>query len=154
MNNIKGNIKNYKNTSQSEIINRKKNDISKRINKNKLNKKHKHKKSRKKIIETIQFNKNKIFLNNITTNIISKADKGGKKENSKKKSNKQDKVKGINNFIKYTDEEINELPFYLAIHYDKWNYCQYYISLIRTKHNLIFALHGNDYNSRMVKIDL
>ena len=43
----------------------------------------------------------------------------------------------------------------MAIQLDKRNYCQYYISLIKTKHSLFFALcNNNDYNSRIIKIDL
>ena len=34
-------------------------------------------------------------------------------------------------------------------------YCQYYISLIKTKHNLIISFfYDKDYNSRIIKIDL
>ena len=52
-------------------------------------------------------------------------------------------------------EYINEFSYNLAIQLDKRNYCQYYISLIKTKHSLFFALYNNnDYNSRIIKIDL
>ena len=55
----------------------------------------------------------------------------------------------------YIDEEINELSYDLAIQYDKRTFCQYYISLLKTKHNLICALiNNNDYNSTIIKIDL
>ena len=55
----------------------------------------------------------------------------------------------------YTDEEKNEFPYNLALQYDKRTYCQYYISLIKTKHNLIFSFYYNkDYNSRIIKMDL
>ena len=47
------------------------------------------------------------------------------------------------------------MPYNLALIKDKRTYCQYYISLLKTKHNLIFALFNNDdYNSRIIKIDL
>ena len=53
------------------------------------------------------------------------------------------------------DEEINGFSYDLAIKYDKRTYCQYYISLLKTQHNLICALfNNNDYNSRIIKIDL
>ena len=43
----------------------------------------------------------------------------------------------------------------MAIKYDKRNYCQYYISLLKTQHNLISSfLNHNDYNSGIIKIDL
>ena len=55
----------------------------------------------------------------------------------------------------YKDEEINGFSYHLAIKFDKRNYFQYYISLIKTQHNLICALLNNsDYNSGIIKIDL
>ena len=48
----------------------------------------------------------------------------------------------------------NILPYNLAILYDKRTYCSYYISLLKTKHNLIFSFNNNDYNSIILKIDL
>ena len=71
---------------------------------------------------------------------------------NKNSQHKDEKVKNISEFI---DEEINELSYNLVIQYDKRNCCQYYISLIKTKHNLIFAFcNNNDYNSKIIKIDL
>ena len=56
---------------------------------------------------------------------------------------------------KFNDTELNFLSYKEAIEKDKRSYCQYYISLIRTKHLLIFAfLNNNDYNSRLIKINL
>ena len=57
--------------------------------------------------------------------------------------------------MEYNDDEMNELPYDLALQYDKRSYCIYYISLIKTKHNLIFSFFYNkDYNSKVIKIDL
>ena len=54
----------------------------------------------------------------------------------------------------YTDEEKNEFPYNLALQYDKRTYCQYYISLIKTKHNFINTfLYNKDYNTKIIKID-
>ena len=55
----------------------------------------------------------------------------------------------------YNDQEINNLPYKLAIKNDKRSYCQYYLSLLKIKHILIFSFYNNnDYNSRIIKIDL
>ena len=55
----------------------------------------------------------------------------------------------------YNDEEMNQLSYNLALTYDNRTYCEYYSSLIKTKHNLIFSFcYSNDYNSRIIKIDL
>ena len=57
--------------------------------------------------------------------------------------------------MKYKDEEINVLSYNLATIYDKRTYCEFYISLLKTKHNLIFSFcNSKDYNSRIIKIDL
>ena len=67
---------------------------------------------------------------------------------------KCNQLKG-NNKMKFIDEELNALPYYSAIQYDRRTYCNYYSSLLRTKHNLIFAFCNNmDYNARIIKIDL
>ena len=71
------------------------------------------------------------------------------------KSTKQKVIKRENNEIKYTDEELNELSYNLALKYDKRTYCMYYCSLLRTKHNFVFSFfNNNDYNSRIIKYDL
>ena len=55
----------------------------------------------------------------------------------------------------YNDEELNQLSYNLALKNDNRTYCEYYNSLIKTKHNLIFSFcYNNDYNSRIIKIDL
>ena len=57
--------------------------------------------------------------------------------------------------MEYNDEEMNDLSYKLALKYDKRNFCEFYLSLLKTKHILIFSFCGsNDYNSKIVKIDL
>ena len=64
-------------------------------------------------------------------------------------------MKKTKKIIKYVDDEINEFSYNLALQFDKRTFCDYYISLLKTKHNLIFALcNNNDYNSGIIKIDL
>ena len=85
--------------------------------------------------------------NNISRN-ITKYDK-----NSKAKIDT--KIQKIKNTLEYKDYEINNLNYDLAIIYDKRSYCNYYISLLKEKHNLIFTFCGSDdYNSKIIKIDL
>ena len=53
------------------------------------------------------------------------------------------------------DKELNILNYKNALNIDKRNYIEYYISLLRTKHILLFTFYtSNDYNSFMVKIIL
>ncbi len=57
--------------------------------------------------------------------------------------------------MEYNDDEINSLPYALALQHDKRTYCQYYISLLRTKHSFLFSFYySKDYNSKIIKIDL
>ena len=53
------------------------------------------------------------------------------------------------------DQEMNDLSYKGALRYDKRSFVQYCVSLMRTKHILIFSLfYTNDYNSRLIKVDL
>ena len=66
-----------------------------------------------------------------------------------------DIIQKTKEIMKYNERELNELNYRLALRYDKRSYCQYYFSLIRTKHSLIFSFcYNNDYNSKIIKIDL
>ena len=72
-----------------------------------------------------------------------------------KKEGKPNIIEQVKNIMEYSDEELNELEYDLALQYDKRTYCIYYISLIKSKHYLIFAfLNNNDYNSNIIKMDL
>ena len=77
-------------------------------------------------------------------------------QNSKNElSQKQSIIQKTMKIIAYNDEELNQLSYELALKNDNRTYCQYYNSLIQTKHNLIFSFcYKNDYNSRIIKIDL
>ena len=66
------------------------------------------------------------------------------------------KISSINNIknsiIKYTDSEINGFSYEKALKCDKRTYIQYYISLLKTKHLLIFTFYPmKDYNSMILK---
>ena len=88
-----------------------------------------------------------------TTNIITE------NINSTNKSsfglNYNDKIKRIKKLMEYNSEEMNDLSYNLALNYDKRTFCQYYRSLLKLKHCLIFSFCNNDdYNSKIIKIDL
>ena len=54
-----------------------------------------------------------------------------------------------------SDFELNDLSYNNAIKIDKRTYCQYYLSLIRTKHLFFFSFCPTfDYNSQIIKIFL
>ena len=57
--------------------------------------------------------------------------------------------------LDYTDSELNSLPYNEAIILDKRTYWQYYVSLLKKYHLLLFSFYPNkDYNSRIIKIFL
>ena len=60
----------------------------------------------------------------------------------------------IEKIMKYNDDEMNDLSYDSAIKIDKRNFWQYYISLLKTKHDFLFTFCNNDdYNSKILKID-
>jgi len=69
--------------------------------------------------------------------------------------NEQEIIKKAKIIMEYNDEEKNNLKYKLALKYDKRTYIEYYLSLLKTKHLFIFSFfNNNDYNSRIIKIDL
>ena len=94
-----------------------------------------------------------------------------KKNHSKDKSNSRIKIKSNKNVIVskkdkniknnepkniyYHDYELNSCLYQSALKYDKRSIGTYYISLIKTKHPVIFSVCPiKDYNSKIIKIDL
>ena len=57
--------------------------------------------------------------------------------------------------IDYTDYELNFFSYKEALEKDKRNIKQYYISLLRAKHPIIFSfIPIKDYNSMIIKVDI
>ena len=99
---------------------------------------------------------NKIFFIKNKRNILNFKDKNSE-NNSKIKMNKSkvENSKNLDLIMEFIEDEYNELSYEEALKKDKREYCIYYISLLKTKHNLIFSFfNGNDYNSKIIKIDL
>ena len=157
-NNIINNFNNETIKEDKKIRNKKK------VNKNKNKKRYKAIKKRK----TLDINNNKDNEGNLITinspnykndiiNTNNKRKKNNKRKNITKSNTKmtEQKIKNIKTILDYTDDEINDLPYDLALLNDKRTYCQYYISLIKTNHDIIFSFcYNKDYNSRIIKIDL
>ena len=71
---------------------------------------------------------------------------------NKKKDNSYNDKKKIN---LYNDYEINTFDYKLALKYDKRGYFQYYLSILKLKHIILFSfVSNNDYNSMVIKISL
>ena len=68
---------------------------------------------------------------------------------------KEEIIEKTKEIMSYNGEELNYLEYKLALKYDKRKYCQYYISLLKSKHILISTFYNNnDYNSKIIKLDL
>ena len=59
-----------------------------------------------------------------------------------------------NNINKFYSFELNELDYKKAIIFDKRTYIEFYISLLKSNHPLIFIFNPNDYNSKAIKLCL
>jgi hypothetical protein len=58
----------------------------------------------------------------------------------------------IKRVLKYTDTELTNLSYKDALKYDQRTFMQYYVSLLKSKHNLIAICNKTDYNSIIIKI--
>ena len=72
-----------------------------------------------------------------------------------RKRNLDKVIKYINNGQKYNSQELNDLTYDLALDLDKRTYFQYYCSLLRKKHLILFTFFSSDdYNLMTIKITL
>ena len=118
----------------------------------KQEKKAKKKKSSNRTINVIHTSSNSTsvinnyyILNNKSNTKINYIPENKGKNNDKK----------IELILAYNNNELNNLPYNDALKFDKRNYFQYYLSLLKTNHLLISTFYPvNDYNSRIIKIFL
>ena len=172
--NFKSNLNNHKDTKDERIDmgtpnenkNKKKedkNDITNSLQLNNVNnyKSGKNKNisfiniadNRKKNIKsnTIQSSNRQMGINNLRNSFLNR-----RNNNTRQKTNAENKdiiSKKVIKYSKYNESELNILNYEKALKYDQRNYIQYYISLLRTKHILIFSFFNfKDYNSSIIKI--
>ena len=100
------------------------------------------------IVSNTSYKNMKPTKNQIDVNSNQKKDISLVSYNSNTSSNEDE------NIMKYDDYELNILSYEKALKFDKRTYIQYYISILKTKHILIFSFYHSDYNSRIIKIDL
>ena len=98
--------------------------------------------------------KKNIIINNIS-NFETTTDNSNFKFKNIKFSDNIDLSNLNNDIVKYNDNELNNLSYKEAIINDKRNYINYYFSLLKIKHILLFTFfNNNDYNSKIIKIYL
>ena len=165
--------KKYLSKIKNEKSNKSNNKINEQININRINKKAKRK-------SQILLNQNENKNNDIL--VLSNKNKKRKKRkteilqannllnlnikrNSINNENKRSSVANLisnqkyidyKNILEFNDYELNALTYEKALINDKRTYIQYYISLLRKNHLVIFALYCNEreYNSQIIKIFL
>ena len=156
----------FKNESHNKDKKTKKNDLNTIITNTKNKKKKKNKsiriikpnflpgknKPKKRIINKNKIIKKKSNLSSLINN-INPHNTINKETQNITKDKKEIKNKDV---LKYNDIELNSLLYKKALKHDKRKYFEYYISLLKSNHLLIFAFYSNnkDYNSQIIKIFL
>ena len=109
-------------------------------------------------------NKNRIhkkLKNKSNNNVINKKEiiptdnNDSNRKISSPNNNNEEVIEKAEKIMVHNDNEINDYPYKKAKKYDRRTYCMYYISLLRTNHDIIFTFfYNSDYNSKIIKIDL
>ena len=144
----------------------KKNKHNQKIKQNKQNKTHKNKKhpplkKKKERKSLFDSSENSIIKKSLNKRSLTKEELFKKRMSNKnvlksykKQISSKDNIK--KRFVpKFNDYEMNNFTYNEAFQNDKRSYCDYYLSLLRTKHIIIFTFYlSNDYNSKIIKIYL
>ena len=154
---IKGKIKNNKKgIFKSKIYSYKKGKINAletqnvKVSNNILDKN--HKKSKKQKAKSIRTLKN-TFINSKSGSKLIISD--FKKRDKKTKNNSDNKTGKKKSRLLFNDYELNTMVYKNALIYDKRTYVEYYFSLLKTKHLIMFSFFpNNDYNSKAIKATL
>ena len=142
----------------NEIVNNKKSNTNDKKLKHKKNPPIRKKKNKINIMKTndeLTNKSNSKFELKKVGNIICDKNKTFSKNVSKNIKNKKhpSKINVLDNkVIKLNDYEMNNLEYKDALKIDKRNYFQYYFSLLKMNHLIIFTFYTkNDYNSKIIK---
>jgi len=152
--------------SPYENKNIKKEDKNLIINSLQINNVNNNKSGKKKNNSLKNTNNNKSKIQKIKTSLISNRQMGInnlrnsflniRNNNARQNTNSGNNViiaKKDIKYAKYNESELNILGYKESLKHDKRTYCQYYISLLRTKHILIFSFFNfKDYNSSIIKM--
>ena len=132
-----------------------------------INNQYKERKKRKKIKNSIQNTHNAININSLQKSQSKLVSSNSPEQSSKQVKNinknstellifnKTIKLKKNKKIYNYNDIELNNLTYEKAILYDKRSYCQYYCSLLKLKHSILFTFISKiDYNLFIIKLSL
>ena len=94
-------------------------------------------------------------IKNLSNSIIEKREEKSLKDNVETNKKNEKKIQIDTTVMNYNLYELNTLTYEEALKEDKRNFIQYYFSLLKTQHLLMFSFYPiNDYNSKIIKIDL
>ena len=96
--------------------------------------------------------KNNNFIKPVKGKKIKKSILQRKKTSNKEKSEKSIIKKKIS--IKFNISELNSLEYKNALLYDKRTFAEYYLSLLKSNHIIIYICYHDDYNSTIIKLSL
>ena len=100
-------------------------------------------------------NKSEIIVNENNNNDLIASNKNNKDDlNSKEVNQANQNELLIKSIMTYTNQELNDMDYNQALKYDHRTFCQFYISLIKTQHIIYFSFFYNDYNSKVIKMNL
>ena len=98
----------------------------------------------------LKFSKKEKKDNNFSKSLLVNGNNSGLKINSDNYSNNK-----YNDILEKKDFELNSLDYKEAKKLDHRNYIEYYLSLLKNNHPLMFSFSSyNDYNSKIIKIFL
>ena len=161
-------LKGFKNlnTTMKQVLNKSFKEKEVNAPPNKKKKKRKRKSVKSKYVDTannLNPVSNDIEVKEIkrtnTKKSKSKKFKKSEIENKRKKPEEKEKQKkeevGEDEIIYFNDYELNNLSYDEALLYETRTYWEYYLSLLKTKHLIIFTFYTKtDYNSKPLKIIL
>ena len=105
--------------------------------------------SKRNLLDSPFLDKSKRTINKRSTKFLFNKNKGKIKKNKIRNKNKKSHI------FNYNDIELNTLTYDRAIIYDKRTYGQYYCSLLKQKHLILFTfISKNDYNLLINKLSL
>ena len=140
--------KKRKNTKKEFNINNNKTKRSKNIDINKIETKNN---PFIKIIKKNNINNNINKINSVNINLITNIHNNVEQKKQKKDQN----INSDKKILEYNDQELNSLSYEDALKNDKRSYLQYYYSILKNNHLLLFSFFpSNDYNSTIIKKDL
>ena len=141
----KNKIINIENINKINNKKKKKKKKKKKYNKNKI----KQNENRNEKIE-IKLNYKKLVTQNISGNSLTIINKINNYKIYKNSININ--INNINSVLQKKDFELNSLNYIGAIKSDQRTYCEYYISLVKYNHPIIFSfVPFDDYNSQIIK---